>query len=155
MKYTLQVLLFLATTLATAANAPANFSGNWKFDPSQSKNGGMMAQGSIDTTITQSNFQIVVDDKSLFNGQTDNQHTVYDLRGKPVNNTSMMVGAATTRSHWEERRLITEWQSAGAIAGTVNKRIETRYLAPDGKTMYVVSARPSQDPMVIVFTKAR
>ena len=155
MKYVLLALLSLSPMFARAASAPANFSGNWEFDPSRSKNVGMMAQASINTTIIQSNLQIVVDDKSVFNGQTDNQHTVYDLRGKPVNNTSMMAGAATTLSHWDGRRLITEWQSAGAIAGTVNKRIEIRYLSADGKTMYVESARASQDPMVIVFTKAR
>lgn len=155
MKYVSLALLSLATTLATAANAPAKFSGNWKFDPSQSKNVGMMAQGSIDTVVTQSKFQVAVDDTSLFNGQKDTQHTVYDLRGKPVANTSMMAGAATTRSHWQGGHRITEWQSAGAIAGTVNKRIETRYLSADGKTMYVESARQGQDPMVIVFTKAR
>jgi hypothetical protein len=155
MKHTLLVLVLLATTLATAASAPTSFAGSWKFDLSQSKNVGMMAQGNIDTTIIQTKFQIVVDDNSLFNGQTDNQHTVYDLSGKPVSNISMMAGAATTRSHWDGRRLITEWQSAGAIAGTMSKRIEARYLAPDGKTMYVESARPGQDPMVIVFTKVR
>lgn len=49
--------------------------------------------------------------------------------------------------------MITDWESPGAIAGTVVKRIETRYLSPDGKTMYVESARPGKDPMIIVFTK--
>jgi hypothetical protein len=57
-----------------------------------------------------------VDDTSVFNGQTDTQHTVYDLTGKPVTNTSMMAGQATTRSHWAAKRLITEWESPGAIA---------------------------------------
>jgi hypothetical protein len=145
-------LLCLAS-LAYAAPAPANFSGNWVFDPAQSKNVGMMAQGAIHTTVVQTKFTIVVDDNSEFNGQKGTQHTVYDLTGKPVTNTSMMAGQATTRSHWEGTRLIAEWESPGAIAGTVVKRIETRYLSPDGKTMYVESARSGKDPMVIVFTK--
>jgi len=95
----------------------------------------------------------VVDDNSEFNGQKDTQHTVYDLTGKPTTNFSMMAGQATTRSHWEGTRLISDWESLGAIAGTTVKRIETRYLSPDGKTMYVESARPGKDPMIIVFTK--
>ncbi len=146
------VLLFLAG-FAFAASAPANFSGNWDFDPAQSKNVGMMAQGKIHTTVVQTTFKIVVDDTSEFNGQKDTQHTVYDLTGKPATNTSMMAGQAITRSHWEESRLITDWESPGAIAGTMVKRTETRYLSPDGKTMYVESARPGKEPIIIVFTR--
>jgi hypothetical protein len=146
------VLLFLAG-LAFAASAPANFSGDWVFDPAQSKNVGMMAQGKIHTTVNQTKLKIVVDDYSEFNGQKDTQHTVYDFTGKPITNTSMMAGQATTRSHWEGTRLISDWESPGAITGTTVKRIETRYLSPDGKTMYVESARPGKDPMIIVFTK--
>lgn len=146
------VLFFLAG-FACAASAPANFSGNWAFDPAQSKNVGMMAQGKIQTTVSQTKLKIVVDDNSEFNGQKDTQHTVYDLTGKPITNTSMMAGRATTRSHWEGTRLISNWECPGAIAGTVVKRIETRYLSPDGKTMYVESARSGKDPMIIAFTK--
>jgi hypothetical protein len=136
-----------------AASASADFSGKWTFDPSQSKNVGMMAQGKIQTTVKQSKLELVVDDSSIFKGQSDTQHTVYNLAGKPVTNTSLMAGQATTRSHWEGKRLITAWESAGAIAGTLVQRIETRYLSPDGKTMYVESARNGKDPMIIVFTK--
>ena len=148
------VFLLLAG-LAYAASVPANFTGEWVFDATQSKNVGMMAQGKIHTTVVQTKSRVVVDDESDFNGQKDTQHTIYDLTGKPITNTSMMAGQATTRSHWESGRLITEWESAGAIAGTVVKRTETRYLSPDGKTMYVESARPGKDPMVIVFTKGK
>jgi hypothetical protein len=146
-------LLSSIASLAYAAPAPANFSGEWVFDPAQSKNVGMMAQGRINTTVSQTNLKIVVDDNSDFNGQKDTQHTVYDLTGKPTTNTAMMAGKATTRAHWEGTRLISDWESPGAIAGTTVKRIETRYLSADGKTMYVESARPGKDPMIIVFTK--
>lgn len=146
------VLLFLAG-MAYAASAPANSSGNWTFDAAQSKNAGMMAQGKIHTTVSQTKLKIVVDDNSEFNSQKDAQHAVYDLTGKPINNTSMMTGQATTRSHWEGARLITDWESPGAIAGTMVTRTETRYLSPDGKTMYVESARSGKDPMIIVFTR--
>ena len=143
----------LIAILAIAAPAPANFSGKWVFDPAQSKNVGMMAQGKVNTTMSQTNLKIVVDDRSDFNGQKDTQHTVYDLTGKPTTNTSMMAGQATTRTHWEGTRLISVWESPSAIAGTTVKRIETRYLSADGKTMFVESARPGKDPMIIVFTK--
>jgi hypothetical protein len=146
------VLLFLAG-MAYAASAPAKFSGNWTFDAAQSRNVRMMAQGKIHTTVSQTKLKIVVDDNSEFNSQKDTQHAVYDLTGKPINNSSMMTGQATTRSHWEGARLITDWESPGAIAGTMVTRTETRYLSPDGKTMYVESARSGKDPMIIVFTR--
>lgn len=152
-KQFMAVVSLLAAGVVYAASAPANLSGKWTFDPAHSKNVGMMAQGKIQTTVKQSKLELVVDDYSVFNGQSDTQHTVYDLTGKPVTNTSMMAGQATTKSHWEGTRLVTDWESAGAIAGTVVKRIETRYLSPDGKTMYVESARNGKDPMIIVFTK--
>jgi hypothetical protein len=141
--------------MAYAASAPANFSGNWAFDPAKSKNVGMMAQGRIHTTVVQTKFKIVVDDNSEFNGQKDTQHAVYDLTGKPINNTSMMTGQAATRSHWEGARSITNWESPGAIAGRIVKRTETRYLSPDGKTMYVDLARSGKEPMVIVYTREK
>ena len=152
-KVTLALLVFLSDIAVLAAPPPANFSGRWTFDPAQSKNIGMMGQATVRTISTQSKTKLVVDDDSVFNGQADNQHTTYDLTGKPVTNTSLMAGQTTTRSHWDGARLITEWESAGAIAGTTTTRIETRYLSPDGKTMYVESARPGKDPMVMVFTK--
>jgi hypothetical protein len=145
------VLFFVAGVYA--ASAQVNFSGNWTFDPAQSKNVGMMAGAKIQTTVTQSKARVVVDDNSVFNGQTDTQHTVYDLIGKPVTNTLTMAGQATARSHWDGARLITDWESPGAIAGTMVKRIETRYLSADGKTMYLQSVRPGKDPMIMVFTK--
>lgn len=148
------VFLLLASA-AYAAAAPANFAGEWIFDATQSKNVGMMAQGKIHTTVVQTKSRVIVDDESDFNGQKDTQHTIYDLTGKPITNTSMMAGQATCRSHWEGGRLITEWESAGAIAGTMVKRTETRYLSPDGRTMYVESSRSGKDPMVIVFTKGK
>ncbi|HEY0797375.1 MAG TPA: hypothetical protein VGD64_16500 [Acidisarcina sp.] len=149
------IVISLAASVAYAAPAPVNFSGKWVFDPGQSTNVGMMAQGKIETVITQSKAALVVDDNSIFNGQADTQHTTYDLTGKAVTNTSMMSGQATTRSHWSGTRLITEWESPGAIAGTITRRTETRYLSADGATMYVESGRPGREAMVIVFTRAR
>jgi len=152
-RITMTLLVILSAAVAYAASAPANFSGTWTFNPAQSKNVGMMAQGKIQTVITQSKLQLVVDDNSVFNGQKDTQHSVYDLTGKPVSNTSMMAGQATTRSHWEATHLVTEWESAGAIAGTLTKRTEKRYLSADGNTMFVESARAGKDVILMVFLK--
>jgi len=152
-KTTVAMLMLLSTLAVQATTAPTNFAGDWTFDSAQSKNIGMMGQAKVQTIVTQSKTELVVDDNSVFNGQADTQHTIYNLTGKPVTNTSTMAGKATTRSHWDGTRLITEWESAGAIAGTTTTRIETRYLSADGKAMYVESARPGKDPMVMVFTK--
>ena len=149
------IVLLLLAGVAYAAAPLMDFSGNWVFDPAHSKNVGMMAQGKIETTVSQTKFKIVVDDTSDFNGQRDTQHTVYDLTGKPVKNVSMMAGEATTSSHWEGARLVTNWESPGAIAGTQIKRVETRYLSPDEKTMYVESARAGHESMIMVFTKGK
>lgn len=149
------LLVSLTSVVASAASAPADFSGHWTFVPSQSKNVGMMAQGTIQTVITQSKLQLVADDNSIFNGQKDTQHTVYDLSGKAATNTSMMAGQATTHSHWEGKQLVTEWESAGAIAGTVTKRTEKRYLSADGNTMFVESARAGKESVVMVFVKGK
>lgn len=155
MKRLVTLLALLGAIFAYAASMPANFSGTWKFTPAQSKNVGMMAQGTIQTVVTQSKLQLVVDDKSDFNGQKDMQHTVYDLTGKPATNTSMMAGQATTRSHWEGAQLVTEWESPGAIAGTVTKRTEKRYLSADGNTMFVESARAGKGTILMVFLKSK
>jgi len=131
------------------------FSGQWTFEPVQSRNVGMMGGMKIHTTVVQTSSDLTVDDDSDFSGQKDTQHTVYDLTGKPVSNTPIMGGTATTTSHWDGDKLVTEWESAGSIAGTTVKRIETRYLSSDGTTMYVESSRSGQEPIVMVFTRDR
>jgi hypothetical protein len=149
-------IAILGTSLdGGAATPPANLAGQWTFEPSQSKNVGMMGGMKIHTTIVQSLSELVVDDASDFNGRQDTQHTSYDLTGKHVSNTPIMGGTATTRSHWDGTRLVTEWESPGSIAGTTVKRTETRYLSPDGSTMFIESSRPGQEPMVMVFTRDR
>lgn len=154
-KIVVTFIMLFAAAVAQATPAPTDFSGNWTFVPAQGKNLGMMAQGAIQTVITQSKVQVVVDDNSIFNGQKDTQRTVYDLTGNAASNVSPMAGPSTTRSHWEGKQLITEWESAGAIAGTLTKRREKRYLSADGKTMFVESSRAGKDPIVMVFAKDR
>lgn len=148
-------VVLVAASVAALGATPTHFDGQWNFDPQQSRNVGMMAGMKIHTVIVQSQTELTVDDFSDFNGQKDTQHTVYDLTGKPVPNTPIMGGTATTRSRWEDDRLVTDWESPGSIAGTTVKRTETRYLSADGNTMYVESSRSGQDPMVMVFTRDR
>ena len=144
-----------AVCLTAGGGNPARLDGKWTFDSTQGKNLGMMAGMKIHTTIVQSQSELTVDDASDFNGQQDVQHTVYDLTGKPASNTPMMGGTATTSSRWNGNRLVTEWKSPGSIAGTTVTRIETRYLSPDGNTMYVESFRSGRDLIVMVFTRDR
>ncbi|MEO7028367.1 MAG: hypothetical protein ABI147_03085 [Acidobacteriaceae bacterium] len=146
--------LLLAAT-AYASGAPTDFTGKWSFDPTQSKNVGMMAQGKITTVIAQTKVGVIVDDTSVFVGPPATQHTVYDLTGKATPNESMMAGKATTHSHWDGMRLVTKWESAGAIAGTVVERTETRYLSADRKVMYVESVRAGKEPIVMVFVRSK
>ncbi|KAA6465321.1 hypothetical protein DYQ86_05105 [Acidobacteria bacterium AB60] len=156
MKSTYLAMAVLGTAVATmAATPPTDFSGIWEFDAAQSKNVGMMGQAKITTTITQSKTEVIVDDASVFNGEAGQQHTVYDLEGKPTPNTLVMAGPATARSHWDGTRLVTEWESAGSIAGTTVKRTETRYLSADGRTMFVESSRAGREPMVMVFDREK
>lgn len=156
MKKMIVVFLMLLTVgVAHAASVPADFSGKWRFAPERGKNLGMMGSMAIQTVITQSIVQIVVDDNSVFNGQSDTQRTVYDLTGNAAQNRSPMAGPSTTRSHWDGKQLVTEWESAGAIAGTVTKRIEKRYLSADGNTMIVESSRAGKEPIVMVFLKGK
>lgn len=150
------VLLIVGSGIITGSvMAQTRMSGEWTFQPAQSKNVGMMASMTIQTTVIQNEKELTVDDHSVFNGQKDTQHTVYNLTGEPVSNTPIMGGTAKTRSHWEAGRLVTVWESPGSIAGTTVKRIETRYLSADGNTMYVESSRTGQDPLVMVFTRDR
>ena len=151
----LSMLVVSTAVVAGAAVPPPGFGGHWMFHPEQSRNIGMMASMKISTVIVQTSSELTVDDNSDFNGQTDTQHTVYDLTGKPVRNSPIMGGTATTHSHWDGPRLVTEWESPGSIAGTTVKRTELRYLSPDGKTMFVESSRSGQPSIMMVFMRDR
>ena len=151
----LYVAVLGSAMVAAAATQQPSFAGRWTFDPGQSREVGMMSAMKIHTLVTQNANELIVDDISDFNGQTDTQHIVYDLEGKSVPNHPIMGGTAMTRSHWESSRLVTEWESPGSIAGTAVKRTEVRYLSADGSTMFIESSRSNQKPMVMVFTRDR
>jgi hypothetical protein len=146
-------LLFLAVVFtAVAANAP-DFSGTWIFNAGKSKNVGMMASAEYTSTITQTAKALTVSDTTVFSGQKQTHETRYDLTGATVPNDSPMGDKSQTSSHWAGNRLLTSWESDGAVAGTKVVRTETRYLSGDGKTLFLESARAGKEPMVIVFDR--
>jgi len=150
------VLATLFTLVASVANAGGvDFSGRWNFDAAQSQNIGMMAQATVVSTITQTATTLSVADHSVFGGRSMDDHTAYDLTGAPAQNLSKMTGAGTTHSRWNGNRLVTEWDSAGAVPGSTVTRIETRYLSQDGRTMFIESSRPGKATIVMAFDRAQ
>ena len=139
--------------IAGTADAATDFSGRWVFDPGKSQNIGMMAQANVVSVIVQTPTTLTVDDHSVFAGVAMNDHTVYDLTGAPATNVSKMSGTGTTQSKWDGNRLVTEWDSAGAVAGATVVRIETRTLSVDGQTMLVESRRANKPAVVMAFDR--
>ena len=146
-------LLFLAATFAAAAATPPDFSGTWIFKAGKSKNVGMMASAEYTSTITQTAKALTVSDTTVFNGQKQTHETRYDLSGATAPNDSPMGEKSETSSHWSGNKLVTTWESEGAVAGTKVVRTETRYLSDDGKTLFLESARAGKEPMIIVFDR--
>jgi hypothetical protein len=145
--------LFLAVAFAAASATPPDFSGTWMFNAGKSKNIGMMASAEYTSRITQTAKVLSVTDTTVFNGQKQTHETQYDLTGAAVPNDSPMGEKSETSSHWSGNKLVTTWESEGAVAGTKVVRTETRYLSDDGKILFLESARAGKEPMVIVFDK--
>jgi hypothetical protein len=124
--------------------------GTWVFNFAKSENVGMMAGADLVSTVTQTPKLLVVRDVSSLNGTRE---TRYDLEGAAVDNVAPMGDQARTRSKWAGNKLVTTWESAGAVAGTKVVRTETRYLSQDGKTMFLASARGMEAPMVFAFDR--
>ncbi|MGA2094939.1 MAG: hypothetical protein ABSH39_01450 [Candidatus Acidiferrum sp.] len=148
----LLAVLFLFVLAAPAANTP-DFSGTWIFNAAKSKNVGMMADAQYTSTIKQTAKMLTVQDDTVFNGQKQSHETRYDLTGATVPNDSPMGDKAQTTSKWSGNKLVTSWETDGAIAGTKVVRTETRYVSDDGKTLYLESARAGKEPIVIVFDR--
>jgi hypothetical protein len=146
-------LLFLAVVFTGVAANPPDFSGTWVFNAGKSKNIGMMASAEYTSTIAQTAKVLSVTDTTVFNGQKQTHETRYDLTGATVLNDSPMGEKSQTSSHWAGNKLVTSWESEGAVAGTKVVRTETRYLSDDGKTLFLESARAGKEPMVIVFDR--
>jgi hypothetical protein len=146
-------VLFLAVVFTAVAANSTDFSGTWIFNAGKSRNVGMMASAEYTSTITQTAKVLTVSDTTVFSGQKQTHETRYDLTGATVPNDSPMGDKSQTSSHWAGNRLLTSWESDGAVAGTKVVRTETRYLSDDGKTLFLESARAGKEPMVIVFDR--
>jgi|SRR5215469_996899 len=153
-RFVLGTILALVASAGSAADS-AGFAGRWVFDAAKSTNAQAMAQATIVSTITQTSTTLIVLDHSMFNGKSIDDRTVYDLTGVPAQNRSMMGGPATTTSHWDGGRLVTVWESGGAMAGTTVRRTETRHVSADGRTMFVESSRAERPTLVLAFDRAR
>jgi hypothetical protein len=145
-------VIWLASLPAFAATHP-NFSGIWTFKAHKSRNIGMMSEMEMTQTIEQSPSALDVTSDTIFQGNSQQMKTHYDLTGNPATNESPMAGPSETVSKWNGEKLVTIWTSNGAVAGSKTVRTETRSLAPDGKTMTLESVRGSNAPVVMVFEK--
>ncbi|MGH9121702.1 MAG: hypothetical protein ACRDYC_07105, partial [Acidimicrobiales bacterium] len=107
---------------------PPSLAGTWVLNPAKSQNLGMMARMADTVTIEQTPEALVVHDDAVMGGNHMASVTRYDLSGKAVANTSPTGDPAHTTSHWEGAQLVTVWETAGSVAGSVHRRTERRYL---------------------------
>jgi hypothetical protein len=149
----LAVFCVCAIATVSAAVSTPNFTGTWVFNAAQSKNIGMMASAQITSTIKQTRMKLTVVDDTTMGDQKQSHETDYDLSGKRVANESPMGEHSQTSSKWSGNKLITTWETEGAVAGTKVIRIEKRYLSGDGKTMFLESARGNNPSMIIAFDR--
>jgi len=149
----LRTVALLWTALFAAAGNLPDLSGTWVFNPGKSKNIGMMASAEFISAITQTDKTLTVEDTTVFNGQKHTRETHYDLSGTTVSNEAPMGEKGSTTSKWDGNKLVTSWETEGAVAGTKVIRTETRYLSKDGKTMFLEWAREGKEQMVIVFDR--
>ncbi len=146
-------VLWLVLCGAVVAATPTDFSGTWIFSPGRSQNIGMMASLQYTSIATQTDKLLVTHDLTVFDGKEQSRDTRYDLSGAEVPNESSRGEPSRTVTHWEGSQLVTQWTSAGAIAGTTVVRMETRSLASDRKTMSVQFTRTGNPPLVLVFER--
>ena len=147
------IRVLFGALLVLPVMAEPSFSGKWEFNPSQSKNVGMMTQLKLTATVRQTSDEMIITNTSTFNGQDQTSETKFDLTGKPVPNKDPMGVPADTVTKWDGNRLVTTWTSPGSVAGTKSVRTETRYLADGGRLMTVESKRGQAPPMVMVYER--
>src|SRR5713226_10284508 len=133
--------VLLAAVLVAPLCAQQSFSGKWEFNPSLSKNVGMMAEMKLTATVKQARDEMMITNLSTFNGQTQTTELRFDLTGKAAPNKDPMQVSAETVTKRDGNRLVTTWTSPGSVAGTKSVRTETRSLSDDGRTLTVESRR--------------
>jgi hypothetical protein len=153
MRRLLALALGVCAATSIQAQTRPNFSGTWVLNTARSQNLGMMSTLEDTLTISQASTDIVIKDRSSFQGQQSNRELHYDLAGKPTTNEGFMGDRNETVARWVRSKLVTTWTADGAVAGTKIVRTETRSLSADGKTMTVESVRAPNAPLVMVFDK--
>jgi hypothetical protein len=149
----LTVAIALGASFHAFAFSSVDFSGTWVFNPERSKNIGVMSDMKLTTVIEQSADELLQKIDTTMMGQQQQQQVRFDLNGKPVSNETPMGEKSETVSKWEGPKLISTWKTPGAVPGTMKTSIETRYLSPDKKMMYVESSRTGKPPVVMAYDK--
>ncbi len=152
-RWLLTFALILTASTASFTQNSTNFTGTWMFDPAKGKNIGMMSQLKMTTIIKQSHDRLTQNVEATMMGQNQKQELRFDLTGKPMTNETPMGEKSTTVSHWEGAKLITTWTTPGALTGSIKVSVETRYLSPDGRTLYVETTRANKPSVVMVYSK--
>ena len=147
------VLLALGVAGVSAAQEPADFSGNWELNVKKGENLGMVAAIKETVVISQTAEQLTIDITDVFQGKTTTRQVNYDLDGEPSANFAAMGDPSETVSKWADGTLVTTWTSEGAVAGTQVVRTETRSLSEDAGEMTVATARGDNPAMVLVYEK--
>jgi hypothetical protein len=146
--------VFVAALAATPNPAKTDFSGNWTFAASRSKNiPEMMGSVQITLNIQQTPEALKVTEVSSVRGREMTRLVNYDLAGKVVDNEGPMGDPSQTITKWVGATVQTTWTRQGAVAGTQVVNTETRSLSADGKTMQTEWVREGRPPMVMVFEK--
>jgi len=145
--------LLLALSTGLHAANPPDFSGTWELNTDKGKNLGMVKAVDETVVIKQTPARITLEFASTFMLKTEKRTVVYDLAGKPVPNEGPMGDKAQTVARWDGSKLVVDWTSEGAVAGSKVVKTETRTLSPDGRTMTVTTARAGKDPMELVYEK--
>jgi hypothetical protein len=149
----LPALAALGLAAVALAQSVPDFSGTWVLNASKGKNIGMMAAVQETVVIRQTVDTLTAESSATFQGDTTKRTVTYDLKGSPVQNEGAMGGSAETVATWDGGKLVVDWTSEGAIAGSKVVRTETRSLAADGKTMTVASQRGANPVMEMVYEK--
>jgi hypothetical protein len=142
-----------ALLMALPVLAQQDFSGKWEFNPSKSRNIGMMAEMKLIATVKQILQELAITNVSSFNGREQSSEIRLDLTGKPAPNKNPMEAVAETVTKWDGKLLVTTWTSPGSIAGSTSVRTETRSVSADGRAMTVESRRGKQPAMVMVYDR--
>lgn len=139
----------------SSAGSPPNFSGTWRFDPHRGENVAALRDIGITVRLTQTRKALRIDETIVADAQVTRRTAAYDLRGHPRSNDASVGGASETVARWQGRELVVVWTAIAGDGTRGARRVETRGLMDDGRTMYVRSVRDNAGavPVVLVFER--